>query len=307
MKIALITLSKEGADLVRRLAKSLPDADLFMHEGSAAPPREGEAAEGSREAGSLLRERESVGTVHEKHRAQPEAGGEKTGRVRTFSSIISLTQEIFSRYHALVFAAPCGVVVRALATSLQHKGTDPAVVVLDVGGRFAVSLLSGHEGGANDLAVTVANIVGAEPVITTTTEALKTVIVGVGCRRGAEAGKIVEAIVEALREAGAALQEVRLLASAEIKMKEDGLLLAARKLGIPLRFIPSEDICSSTMAFDRSDFVEEKVSLPAVAEPAALLAGRRTRLILPKRIFNGVTVAVARESFSWLESVQGDR
>jgi cobalt-precorrin 5A hydrolase len=44
--------------------------------------------------------------------------------------------------------------------------------------------------------------------------------------------------------------------------------------------------------------VQEKVNLPAVAEPAALLAGRRTRLLLPKTVYHGVTVAIARESFS---------
>jgi cobalt-precorrin 5A hydrolase len=43
--------------------------------------------------------------------------------------------------------------------------------------------------------------------------------------------------------------------------------------------------------------VEEQVNLPAVAEPVALLAGRRTQLILSRRIYNGVTAAVARESF----------
>jgi cobalt-precorrin 5A hydrolase len=51
--------------------------------------------------------------------------------------------------------------------------------------------------------------------------------------------------------------------------------------------------------------VEKKVKLPAVAEPAALLAGRRTKLILPKITRNGVTVAVAQESFLWSESVRG--
>ena len=48
--------------------------------------------------------------------------------------------------------------------------------------------------------------------------------------------------------------------------------------------------------FEHSDFVHQKVNLPAVAEPAALMAGRRTRLVLKKRTFNGVTVAVAREN-----------
>jgi len=143
----------------------------------------------------------------------------------------------------------------------------------------------------------VSNIIGAEPVITTTTEALKTIIVGVGCRRGAESSKILHAIELAVKEAGASMEQVRLLASADIKADEEGLILAAQKLGIPLRFIPSQDIRSTTRSFERSHFVEEQVNLPAVAEPVALLAGRRTQLILPRRIYNGVTAAVARESF----------
>jgi cobalt-precorrin 5A hydrolase len=143
----------------------------------------------------------------------------------------------------------------------------------------------------------LSNILGAEPVITTTTEALKTIIVGVGCRRGVEPSKIEQAVELAVKDAGATIEQVRLMASADIKADEEGLILAARRLGIPLRFIPSEDIRSTTRIFTRSLFVQEQVNLPAVAEPAALLAGRRTQLILPRKVYNGVTAAVARESF----------
>ncbi|MBM4085949.1 MAG: cobalamin biosynthesis protein CbiG, partial [Planctomycetes bacterium] len=235
-----------------------------------------------------------------------ESVGKASGATR-FSSILALTRQIFDEYDGLVFVTPCGVAVRALATNLQHKTTDPAVVVVDVGGRYAVSLLSGHEGGANELAVRVANILGAEPVITTTTEALKTVIVGVGCRRGTSAARIVRAVKLALEEAKVELSQVRLLASADIKADEPGLKAAARTLGVPLRFIPSEDIRSTPRAFERSQFVAKKVDLPAVAEPCALLAGRRTQLLLPKRAFNGVTVALARESCLWSGSAPAGR
>ncbi len=165
-----------------------------------------------------------------------------------------------------------------------------------MGGRWAVSLLSGHEGGANELAMAVANILDAEPVISTTTEAVKNLIVGVGCRRGAEAGAIGAAIREALALANCDLAQVRLLASAEIKADEPGLLEAARQLGLPLRLVGAEEIRNSIRTFGHSDFVQEKVDLPAVAEPAALLAGRRTQLLLPKQRLHGVTVAIARES-----------
>jgi cobalt-precorrin 5A hydrolase len=230
----------------------------------------------------------------------------KIFKAQRFGSVAALTRAFFGKYDNLLYVAPCGVVVRALAPNIQNKHTDPAVVVVDVGERFAISLLSGHEGGANDLAIRVSNILGAEPVITTTTEALKNVIVGIGCRRGTESEAIIHAVKEVLRQASIELAQVRMLASADVKADEEGLLRAAFKLGIPLRFIRSEEIRECFRQFERSDFVEEKVKLPAVAEPSALLAGRRTRLILPKTICNGVTVAVARESFTWSESAQED-
>lgn len=219
-----------------------------------------------------------------------------------FAGIVDLTREIFNSFGQIVYIAPCGVVVRSLAGNLRSKLTDPAVVVVDSGGRFAVSLLSGHEGGANELCVKVSNLLGAEPVITTATEALKSVIVGIGCRRGTGEGTIGAAVREVLSMAGIAFEEVRFLASADIKSDEEGLIRAAESLGVPLRFIPSEAIRAAAGQVQQHAFVEEKVGLPAVAEPAALLGGRRTKLIWPRTICNGVTVALARESFSWSAS-----
>ena len=214
-----------------------------------------------------------------------------------FSAVVKLTANIFNQYKRLVYIAPCGVVVRAIAPLVDHKLTDPAVVVVDVGARYAVSLLSGHEGGANVLALEVANALGAEPVISTTTEAVKSLTIGVGCRRGAKAASIAGAIREALGKVGATIEDVRYLASAELKSDEAGLLQAAADLKLSLRFITADEILSTTKQFRHSQFVADKVKLPAVAEPSALLAGRRTQLILPKTIINGVTVAIARESF----------
>jgi cobalt-precorrin 5A hydrolase len=218
---------------------------------------------------------------------------------KRFASIMTLAGKLFRQYRKIVFIAPCGLVVRAIAPHLNHKTVDPAVVLVDVGGRFAVSLLSGHEGGANQLALQVANAISAEPVISTTTEAVKDLIVGVGCRRGVRAENVEFAIRQALRTARVSLTQVRLLASASLKANEAGLLQAAEKLELPLRFISADEILSTTKQFRHSRFVAGKVNLPGVAEPSALLAGRRTQLILPKTIFNHVTVAIARENFSW--------
>ncbi len=214
---------------------------------------------------------------------------------RRFARVADLTGDIFGGYEGLVYIAPSGAVVRAIAPHVKDKMKDPAVLQIDVGGRWVVSLLSGHEGGANALAFSVANAIGAEPVISTSTDAAKNLIVGVGCRRGIEAARIIDAVKTALADAGCALHKVRCIASADVKADETGLIEAARVLGVPLRFIASEEIRESTRDFDRSAFVEQSVNLPAVAEPAALLAGRRTSLLLKKRTFKGITVAIARE------------
>jgi cobalt-precorrin 5A hydrolase len=72
----------------------------------------------------------------------------------------------------LIFIAAAGMVVRLIAPYLSDKETDPAVIVVDHRGRFAVSLLSGHVGGGNDLAYEVAQILDGQAVITTATDNL---------------------------------------------------------------------------------------------------------------------------------------
>lgn len=80
------------------------------------------------------------------------------------------TRQHFYFDDALVFIGCCGIAVRAIAPYVKSKLTDPAVIVVDETGTFAVSLLSGHIGGANQFAQKIAAVIGAVPVITTATD-----------------------------------------------------------------------------------------------------------------------------------------
>ena len=82
-----------------------------------------------------------------------------------------LYEQAFDTSHALIFISSCGIAVRSIAPYIKSKTTDPAVVVADETGRFAISLLSGHIGGANALTERIAEALGATPVITTATDA----------------------------------------------------------------------------------------------------------------------------------------
>ena len=87
------------------------------------------------------------------------------------TSLAEWTGVQFMQSDALIFVGAAGIAVRAIAPHCKSKTTDPAVVVVDECGRFAVPILSGHLGGANDLARAIATVCGAVPVITTATDA----------------------------------------------------------------------------------------------------------------------------------------
>jgi len=87
-----------------------------------------------------------------------------------FDSLKKCVQENFSKFQAHIFITATGIAIRCIAAHLKHKSVDPAVLVCDQQGKFVISLLSGHWGGANFLARHIAEILDAEPIITTATD-----------------------------------------------------------------------------------------------------------------------------------------
>jgi len=92
------------------------------------------------------------------------------GAVEYFKEWQALVKDLFFEKSYLVFVSAVAIAVRSLSPHLHDKYRDPAVVVVDEGGQYAVSLLSGHRGGGNELAREVAQTLGGEPVITTATD-----------------------------------------------------------------------------------------------------------------------------------------
>lgn len=261
--IAMVTFSAQGLSVAHHLLKQGLQAQLFVHR-------------------DLL----------------------KTADCHTgtdFLHVRDLVSQHFHSYCCWIFIAPCGIVVRSIAPELNSKYTDPAVLVVDAGARHVVSLLSGHEGGANGYAVEVSNLLAAEPVISTTTEAVKTWIAGIGCRKGCSCEAIVELLDDGLQIQGITRDDLRFLVSAQLKKDEPGLREAADILNIPLRFIHHDQIDFLSPVVQNYSFVQQQTGLPGVAEPSALLGGRNTRLCLSRIARNGVTLALAQENCWWWE------
>jgi len=81
-----------------------------------------------------------------------------------------MVEEFFNKYEKIVFIMALGIVVRTIAPLIKSKMSDPAVIVMDEKGKYVISVLSGHVGGANKASKEIAKIIGGIPVITTSTD-----------------------------------------------------------------------------------------------------------------------------------------
>lgn len=81
--------------------------------------------------------------------------------------IADCVKEVFDKVESIIFIGAMGICVRSIAPYVKDKHTDPAIICIDSTGRYVVSVLSGHVGGANELTDRIAHIVGGQSVITT--------------------------------------------------------------------------------------------------------------------------------------------
>ena len=138
-KLAVWAITPNGVDLAKTIAEKLSDVDIFITDKLPT----------------------------------------KRIQTKTFETLADTLSEQFRRYDRHVFIMATGIVVRMIAPLIQSKVEDPAVVVVDDRGNHAISLLSGHLGGANALAAEVAELIRARPVITTATDVNQIVAIDV--------------------------------------------------------------------------------------------------------------------------------
>ena len=357
MKLAIISVTNNGARLSATLAKSLnTKIDIYVKAG--------------RDAGVS---------------ALP------------YENLSQLVDTIYHTYDGLIFIMATGIVVRVIAPHIRDKRFDPAVVVMDEAGEYAISLLSGHLGGANELTKHVARAISARPVITTATDVVHkpaadilavklgleiepfdqlksvnaasandervvffidrtlanleryvhlaadmgvvlvdmdqlihtdkydaavvitdkelymvkphvflrpaTLAVGLGCRRGTTSAQIYTALESACRKIGRSKRSIAVIGTTVAKEDEIGLLAVVQQMMIPLEVFTNEQLqeCIDKYMFETSDFVEEKIGVGNVCEPAAMLGGKAEELLLGKTVYEKVTLAIAEVKYRWWE------
>lgn len=154
-KVALVAITKHGAQQVLQLADKMPDAEVVVSEKFA------------------------------------EVMAPLNNNVTAYSGAMRAQIEpLFENYDQIVFFVSLGAVVRLIAPYLKSKDEDPGVLVVDDAGQFVIPVLSGHVGGANAYAEHVAQLMGATPVVTTASDVGKTIPVDI---LGRELGWTVEA------------------------------------------------------------------------------------------------------------------
>jgi cobalt-precorrin 5A hydrolase len=210
-------------------------------------------------------------------------------------------QQAFRDGNPLVMICATGIVMRTLTPVINNKHDDPPVVVMDEAGKFVIPLLSGHEGGANELASEISILIDAQLVMTTANPYLRPVYtVGMGCERDCSETELKELLLQCLEQADITLEQLSSINSIDIKQDEVGLGALCTSLEIPFQVFNAGQLNSMDhLLSTRSDYVFETVGVYGVAESAALYAAATAcdsdpELLLEKLKSRRATCAIAR-------------
>lgn len=150
-----------------------------------------------------------------------------------------------------------------------------------------VSLCCSREIGENEIIV---SLEGHEIILTE-----KNLVVGIGCKRGKSSSEIYYGYKKSLEEINIDESRVNMLASAEVKKDEEGLLELAENLNKPINFVDLDRLkLFESNDIQKSEFVKSKFGIYGVCEPSALItAGFDSKLIYKKTSYDGVTISMA--------------
>jgi cobalt-precorrin 5A hydrolase/precorrin-3B C17-methyltransferase len=278
---------------------------------------------------------------------------------------------------ALLFIMATGIVVRTIAPLIKNKKEDPAVLVIDEEGKHVIPLLGGHQARANELATTLATLINANPVITTSSDinnlpALdlwidrcqlfiqnpsilpkimskfienrkikiyinsdlirvpifpdhfqvvkeaefadiiitnkklelneeqlilipRNLVVGLGFHDWVTSNEIEEAVKKVFTDEGLYFEALKGVATLEKKAKNEALQEFSRKYGLRVFSYTPEEL-QEVKGLSFSPIVERAVGVSSVCEQSAILASQG-RLIVPKRVFKDITIAVAEAPY----------
>ncbi|MRD73679.1 cobalamin biosynthesis protein CbiG [Rhodocyclus tenuis] len=198
-RLAVLAITRHGIALAARLLAARPDATLFVPEKFAAeaaqaiaamrPPAVAQPATTSDAGAGAPRPTTNARQLPAQLKPYAGSAGAQIGG-------------IFAAFDGIVAILSLGAMVRLVAPHLRDKTRDPGIVVVDESGQFAIPMLSGHLGGGNALAGTVAHLLGATPVLTTASDARQTLAVDL---LGRELGWVCEGSHAALLRASAAV------------------------------------------------------------------------------------------------------